>query len=295
MYVITGATGNTGHVIAEGLLAAGKKVRVVVRNKEKAKALAAKGAEIAEGQIGDAAFLTQAFAGATAAYVLIPPDMTAKDFPAYQAAIGEAQVRALRETRVRYAVNLSSIGAHTPVGTGVVAGLYHQERRLNQLPDTHVLHLRPAYFLENNLASIPLIKGQGILGGPTAPDTKMHFIATRDIAAYALKRLLALDFTGKDIQELIGNRDSTPKELAAVIGAAIGKPELPWIQFPYEDAFQAFQGFGISASVARGYIDLNRFFNEGKGDVVIRSAANTTPTTLEAFAEEIFKPAYLAS
>lgn len=295
MYVITGATGNTGRPIAEGLLAAGKKVRVVVRNKEKAKALAAKGAEIAEGQIGDAAFLAQAFAGATAAYLLIPPDMTAKDFPAYQAAIGEAQVRALREARVRYAVNLSSIGAHTPVGTGVVAGLYHQERRLNQLPDTHVLHLRPGYFLENTLASIPMIKGQGILGGPTAPDAKMLYIATRDIAAYALKRLLALDFTGKDIQELIGDRDSTPKELTAVIGAAIGKPNLPWVQFPYEDAYQAFQGFGISASVARGYVDLNRFFNEGKGDVVLRSAANTTPTTLEVFAREIFKPAYLAS
>jgi uncharacterized protein YbjT (DUF2867 family) len=295
MYVITGATGKTGSRIARQLLAAGKKVRVLVRDASKAKDLAALGAEIAVGDIGDAAALTKAFTGATAAYLLIPPKMDAVDFPAYQAAVGEAQVRALREARVRYAIHLSSMCAHTPVGTGVVAGLFWQERRLNRLPDTHVLHLRPGYFMENMLASIPMLKHQHILGGPANPDAMMYFVATADIADYATKRFLALDFTGKDVQELIGSRDSTSQEMASVFGKAVGKPDTKFIQFPYADALAAFQSFGISASVAQGYVDLNRFFNEGKGHVIPRDAENTTPTTLETFAETVFKPAYSAS
>jgi uncharacterized protein YbjT (DUF2867 family) len=294
MYVITGATGNTGKRIATQLLAAGKKVRIVVRNKDKAKDLAAQGAEIAEGQIGDAAFLTQAFAGATAAYVLIPPKLDAPDFPAYQAAVGEAQVKALRESRVRYVVHLSSMGAHTPVGTGPVAGLFWQERRLNRLPDTHVLHLRPSYFMENILSSIPLIKHQGILGGPNNPDTKMWYIATADIADYAAKRLLALDFTGKDVQELIGSRDSSPQDFTTALGKAIGKPDLKWIPFPDADFKQALMGFGISDSVASGYVEMSHFFESGRGDVIPRNAENTTPTSPERFAETVFKAAYQA-
>jgi len=44
MYVISGATGNTGKVIASTLLEAGKKVRIIARNVEKAKELTDKGA-----------------------------------------------------------------------------------------------------------------------------------------------------------------------------------------------------------------------------------------------------------
>jgi uncharacterized protein YbjT (DUF2867 family) len=294
MYVITGATGHTGSIIAEGLLAAGKKVRIVVRSPEKGQALAAKGAEIAVGSLTDAAFLTKAFAGATAAYLLIPPDITAQDVPAYQATIGEAQAKALRESRVRYAIHLSSMGAHTPVGTGVVAGLFWQERRLNQLPDTHVLHLRPGYFLENMLANIPMIKHQGMMGGPLAANARINLIATRDIAEYALKRFLALDFTGKEVQELLGHSETTLQDAATQLGTAIGKPDLKWIQFPYEDAFHAMQGFGLSASMARGLVDLSRFFNEDKCDVITRNAENTTPTSIATFAQQVFKPAYQA-
>lgn len=295
MYVITGATGNTGKRIATQLLAAGKKVRVVVRNADKAKDLAAQGAELAVGDVGNAAFLAQAFQGAKAVYLLIPPKLDAVDFPAYQATMGEAQVKALREARVPYVVHLSSMGAHTPVGTGPVAGLFWQERLLNRLPDTHVLHLRPSYFMENFLANIPMIKHQGIIGGTNRPDTKMFFIATSDIADYAAKRLLALDFTGKEVQELIGSRDSSPQEMATVLGTAIGKPDLKWVTFPEEGFKAALMGFGISESVANGYVEMGRFFDSGKGDVIPRNAENTTPTSPEKFAETVFKAVYNAA
>ncbi len=294
MYVITGATGHTGRIIAETLLKAGKKVRVLGRDAAKLKDLTDKGAEAAIGNVEDAAFLAKAFSGATAAYILIPPNLQAPDILAYQAKIGEAQVKALREAGVKYAVHLSSIGAHTPVGSGPVAGLFYQERRLNKLPDTHVLHLRPGYFMENFLNNIGMIKGMGINGGPISPDAKMGFIATRDIGAYAAKRLLALDFTGKEVQELIGARDMTPQELTSTIGAAVGNADLKWVQFPAADALHAMQGMGISASVAQSFVDMSEFITRGGGNVVFRDAENTTPTTGEQFAKEVFAPAYNA-
>lgn len=294
MYAITGATGHTGRIIAEALLKAGKKVRVLGRDAAKLKGLTDKGAEAVVGNVEDAAFLTKAFGGVEAAYILIPPNLQAPDILAYQAKIGEAQVKALREAGVKYAVHLSSIGAHTPVGTGPVAGLFYQERRLNKLPDTHVLHLRPGYFMENVLGSIGMIKGMGINGGPLSPDVKMGFTATRDIGNYAAKRLLALDFTGKEVQELIGARDMTPQEFTSALGAAIGKADLKWVQFPPADAFHAMQGMGVSASMAQSFVDLSKFISEGGGNVVIRDAENTTPTTGEQFAKEVFAPAYNA-
>ena len=292
MYVISGATGHTGRIITETLLKAGKKVRVIGRDAARLKDLTDKGAEAAIGNVEDVAFLTKAFSGATAAYILIPPNLQAPDILAYQAKIGEAQTQAIRDAGVKYVVHLSSIGAHSPVGTGPVAGLFYQERRLNKLPDTHVLHLRPGYFMENMLNNIGMIKGMGINGGPLSPDVKMGLIATRDIGAYAAKRLLALDFSGKEVQELIGARDMSPQEFTSALGAAIGNVDLKWVQFPGEDALKAMVGMGISTSMAQSFVDLSKFISEGGGNVVIRDAENTTPTTGEQFAKEIFAPAY---
>ncbi len=294
MYAITGATGHTGRIFAETLLKAGKKVRVLGRDAEKLKGLVAQGAEAVVGNVEDAEFLTQAFTGVTAAYILIPPNLQTPDILAYQNKIGEAQTEAIKKAGVKYVVHLSSIGAHSPVGTGPVAGLFYQERRLNKLPDTHVLHLRPGYFMENILNSIGMIKGMGINGGPLSADIKMGFTATRDIGNYAAKRLLALDFTGKEVQELIGSKDMTPQEFTSILGAAVGKADLKWVQFPDEDAFNSMTGMGISASMARSFVDMSQFLRNGGGNVVIRDAENTTPTTGEQFAKEIFAPAFNA-
>ena len=295
MYVITGATGNTGRVIAEALLKAGKKVRVMGRDADKLKSLVTLGAEAVVGSLEDARFLVTAFTGAKAVYLLIPPSYQTPDLGAHQDQVGDAEVKALREARVPYVVHLSSMGAHTPIGTGPVAGLFRQERRLNRLPDTHVLHLRPSYFMENAMNNLGMIKSMGINGGPLKADLSMNYIATRDIANYATKRLLALDFTGKDVQELIGAKDNTPQELTTALGLAIGKPDLKWIQFPDEDAFKAMVGMGLSASLAQSFIDLSHFLNAGGGKVIPRDQENTTPTTIDQFAKEVFAPAYNAA
>ncbi|HXM16002.1 MAG TPA: NAD(P)H-binding protein, partial [Candidatus Eremiobacteraceae bacterium] len=90
MYVIVGATGNTGSVVAENLLARGEKVRGIGRDKEKLARLAAKGAETAAGELTDAAFLAKAFEGARAVYFMVPPNPMSNDYRAFQREVIEA-------------------------------------------------------------------------------------------------------------------------------------------------------------------------------------------------------------
>ena len=73
MYAITGATGNTGSVIAAKLLGRGEKVRVIGRDAGRLEGLVQKGAEAFVADVTDAAALTKAFTGAKAVYAMIPP------------------------------------------------------------------------------------------------------------------------------------------------------------------------------------------------------------------------------
>src|SRR5271163_3231149 len=73
MYVILGASGNTGSIIANFLLLKGEKVRVVGRDAGRLQRFVDKGAEAFTADLSDAAALTKAFSGARAAYLLLPP------------------------------------------------------------------------------------------------------------------------------------------------------------------------------------------------------------------------------
>jgi uncharacterized protein YbjT (DUF2867 family) len=293
MFVITGATGKVGGGIAERLLAEGKQVKAIGRNREKLSALEKQGAEIAVGSLEDAAFLARSFIGADAVFAMVPPDMAAPDVQAHYDRFGSAMVKALAESGVRYVVHLSSLGAHLAKGNGPIAGLHRQEERLNALSGVNVLHLRACYFMENLYGSIGMIKGMGLNGSPMIGDLKIPQIATKDIAAYAAARMVKKDFAGKVVQDLLGARDLSMREATTAIGKTIGKPELPYVQFPYEDAFKAMVGAGLSQSMAAGFVEMHKGFNEGTLGKSERNASNTTPTAIEEFAQE-FARAYQA-
>jgi uncharacterized protein YbjT (DUF2867 family) len=286
MYVIAGATGNTGKPIVEALLKAGKQVRIISRDEEKAKALVAQGAEWIHGSSTDQEILSHAFQGATAAYVLIPPSPQEPDFAAYQAEAAENIAQAIERSGIRNVVTLSSVGAHMTHGAGVVQGLHHMENRLNEIASANILHLRPGYFLENTLGQAGAIKMMNAMAGPLRGDLKVSMIATEDIGNYAAKRLLALDFRGKNVQHLLGAEDVSYDELATVYGTKIGKPDLKYVQLPYQD----FKGmmvsqWGAGESFADKMIEFTQAANEGNlNELESRSAENTTPTTVANFA-----------
>jgi len=286
MLVITGATGKTGSVVAETLIAKGQKIRVLGRDEGKLKGFTNKGAESAVGDLGDTAFLTKAFTGVEAVFAMIPPNFAVADFRAYQKKIGESIIAAIRGGGVKYVVHLSSQGAHLPDGSGPIAGLHDQEERLNGLDSLNVLHLRPTYFMENLLMNIDLIKKMNIMGSAIRGDMKFAMIATKDIGAYAAERLAKRDFSGKSVQDLLGQRDLSLNEAAAIIGKKLGKPDLKYVAFPYDEAEKGMVAMGLTPDMSRLYIEMSKALNDGLFAVGVgRTMENTTPTSIEEFAD----------
>ena len=293
MYVILGASGNTGHVVAKNLLARGQKVRVVGRNAAHLQSLGGEGAEIFIGDVLDATTLTKAFHKADAAYVMIPPNPTSNDVRAYEDRVSDAIAAAVLEAGVKHVVSLSSFGADKPSGTGPVAGLYDLEQKLNQINGANALHLRAGYFMENTLPQVGAIRMLGKVIGPLSPNLKLPMIATRDIGTAAADALLRLAFQGKQTQELQGQRDLDYIEAASIIGKAIGKPDLKYMQLSDEQMRPALVQSGISEQLAKLYLEMTAALNSGHMRTLEpRSSRNTTPTTYENFVAEVFVPAY---
>jgi uncharacterized protein YbjT (DUF2867 family) len=289
MHVILGASGNTGSIIADFLLLKGEKVRVVGRGAERLQRFVRKGAEAFTADVSDAAALTKALGGARAAYLMLPPITSRED----QERESDAIAKAAKESGLRYAVHLSSYGAHVPEGTGPVAGLHSSEQKLNAISDLNVLHMRAAYFMENNLAAIGMIQEMGIFGHALLPDLKLPMMATRDVGNYAAQCLLDLDFSGKQTRELLGERDLSMAEATAIIARGIGKPDLRYVQFPYDQVQQVLEQKGMPPKKAAVYIELFKSINTG---ILVaqepRSRENTTTTSFEEFVQDVFAPAY---
>jgi len=145
--------------------------------------------------------------------------------------------------------------------------------------------------MENALGMVGMIKESGIMGSPIIGDLSMSMIATKDIASHAAKRLLELDFEGNNHQYLLGARNVTYQEVTSVYGTAIGKPDLSYVQFPYPNFKGAFMGMGASESVADKMNEFIGRVNAGDVFVVEMNESNTTPATIEEFAQT-FKHVY---
>lgn len=253
MFVITGATGNTGSVVAKSLLAAGQQVRAVVRDETKAQELRALGAELFVADMTDTAALERAVTGAQGVYFLSPPDMAARDFVAERRELTERQVSALARAKVPHLVLLSSLGAQHADGTGPIRTLHNVEQQLRRagIPSTFV---RAAYFVENWGAVAHPVKQDGVLPSFLDLDTPAPMVSTPDIGKTAARALLEGP-RGFRAVELSGPTDPTPKELAAVGSKLLGRP-IQAVQAPLEAVVPTFTSFGISQNVAELYREM---------------------------------------
>jgi uncharacterized protein YbjT (DUF2867 family) len=295
MYVVLGATGNTGSVVTKRLLERGEKLRAVGRDLSRLAPFRQLGAEVATADAGDAAALAKLFEGAKAAYLLLPPRPKDPDLLAAGDKMSTAITEALKTSGISHVVLLSSIGAQHEKSTGPIQGLHAFEEKLKQVPNLNALFLRPGPFMENFLLLISLVHSMGFLAGGIKGDLKMPLIATRDIGAAAAEALRELDFSGFSARELHGQRDLSHDEAAAAIGAGIGKPKLSYQKFPSFLVEQGMKQMGIPGKTASLMSEMNEAANDGLlKPMEPRSEKNTTPTSVETWVREVFVPAYHA-
>jgi uncharacterized protein YbjT (DUF2867 family) len=281
-YAVAGATGHVGKVVVERLERQGHQVRRIARS--------------AGVDIDDGPALARAYQGADGAFLLIPPEYKAANLRAWQNDVGAKLFEAVKTAKVRRVIFLSNVNADYELGTGIILGLHDMEGRLNGLGIPELVHLRPAMFMESHLSAIELIARSGVYGGAFKPNTALPMIAAKDVGEIAAELLTEEPFQQPRIRALLGPRDYTMTETARVLGTAIGKPDLKYVQLPYENMRKAMLGMGVSASYVDAVLELVRSFNDGKLLAMEqpRSAQNTTSTTLQEFADKVFRKAYEA-
>nr|WP_225587177.1 NAD(P)H-binding protein [Algoriphagus sp. Y33] len=290
--VVLGASGTVGSKIAEILLKEGHQVTLLARHTEKLEKFRNRGAEVLSGDVSNVEVLTNAFKNADSAFLILPDNAKAMNTRAYQRQVTSNYIQAIEKSGIKYIVNMSSLGSHMHEGNGMMGGTGEQEVRFNQLEDVNIIHVRSAYFMENWLRIIGLIKAKGIAGTAADGDTAIPMVATRDVAKVAAAHLSNLDFIGKSVHAVMGPRDYTYKEFTDIIGKAIGNPELPYVQIPLDQAKQVFLGNGMSEDFVDNLLGMAVAIKDGIFNYQKRNVSTTTATTADQFVNEVYLPIF---
>jgi uncharacterized protein YbjT (DUF2867 family) len=279
---VMGAAGNVGSKVVDLLLEGGEEVRALQHGRD-LMSLTERGVEVVKGDATDREGLEAFFEGAVAALVLLPENVADPDFVEHRRVMSAAIRDALRGSRIGHVVALSFLGAALEDAPGPAGGLHGFERDLAEL-DTNVLVLRSAGYMDYLLAALPMIEAEKVNGSAIDADAPFPMVATLDVAREAADRLRRRDFSGHEFGLLLGPEDITMALATGAIGARLGLPDLPYVQFPPEGVKGALTGAGMSEEVAGLVVDMQLAVSDGRYfEGVRRTPASTTPTLLEDF------------
>jgi uncharacterized protein YbjT (DUF2867 family) len=223
LVLVSGATGQQGGAIANELLDAGWKVRIMTRkpDSEKARALAAKGAHVVTADLDDEASLRAALDGAWGAVGIQNTWEAGVEKEEEQ---GKRFARVAKAAGVQHLVYQSVASAQRDTGIPHFDNKWRIEETVRELGFPSHVVIRPVFFMENFL--LPSFK-EGIDKGTVAigmqPDTKLQMVAVRDIGKYGLAAFERADeLNGRAID--IAGDELTGPEMAEVLTASLGRP-----------------------------------------------------------------------
>ena len=288
--IVTGSLGNISRPLVEELVHKGHAITVISSKADRTQEIEALGATAAIGSVEDAAFLKKVFAGADAAYCMTPPNFAAPDVLGYYRSVADAYSEAAKNAGIKHLVYLSSYGADLEKGSGIIRGSHYAEGVLGKLQDIAVTHLRPGYFYYNLYNFLTMIRTQGMIGSNFGGDDKLVMVSPLDIAAAAAEELT--NVAPKNKVRYIASDEHTCNEVAAILGAAIGKPGLQWHMFTDEQVKQSMLQHGMPPGMAGLLVELGAAIHTG---ILRRDYEAHRPllgrVKLEAFAGE-FAAAY---
>lgn len=285
--IITGSLGHIGKPLTEELAAQkGHQVTVVTSKAERRKDIENLGATAAVGSLEDADFLASVFGGADALFAMEPPSHTNPDPIGYYRKLGENYAQAIEKSGVPRVVHLSSYGAHLETGSGLIFGSHNVENILNRLENVRVTHLRPGYFYYNLYAFVEMIKEAGIIGANYGGDDRLILVSPIDIAAAAAEELTSGTPSAK--VRYVASDERTCNEVARVLGAAVGKPDLKWLTFTDEQTRENMEKKGAPKVLVALLVEMFAGIHSGllHEDYDRHRPAQTGKVKLEDFAKE---------
>jgi uncharacterized protein YbjT (DUF2867 family) len=232
--LVTGATGNQGGATARHLLAAGWRVRALVRDDTTPAAaeLAAAGAELVRGDLGDRASIDAAARGA---YGIFSVQAASEN----EITQGRNVAEAARAAQVQHLV-YSSVGGvesqnrfYLEHGWGPI-DKWQIEQHVRDLGGPATI-LRPAGFMEDFTSPARFFQ-DGSLNVPWHDDLVMQLIAIDDIGAFAALAFAEPDTYLGATMDITGDRLTAP-QIAAALSAAAGR-QVPHAQIPLQVLWQ---------------------------------------------------------
>jgi uncharacterized protein YbjT (DUF2867 family) len=261
MYAIMGITGQVGSAAAKYLLERGQRVRGIVRNKSRASAWAARGAEIVVADWSDAKALAAAFTGTEGVSVMLPANFAPDADFAEPRALIDTLTAALRKAQPPKIVALSSIGAQQERDLGLITQLHLLERALDTLPMPRA-HVRAAWFMENLRWDVPLAQCEGRLASHLQPlDRPIPMVSTDDVGRTVANTLEETWF-GHRVIEVEGPRRYSPLDMAQSL-AAVLEHDVETIAIPREQWAARFVDEGMPADRTAPRIAMLDGFNSG--------------------------------
>jgi len=254
MYAVTGVTGTTGSIVARRLLQQGKKIRVILRNREHIFKWKERGAEVVVADYTDAQAMTFVLDGIEGVYLICPPSHKSHDPMATSLMMADSLVAAVKNSRVPHAVFLSSLGAHRPENNGILKAFYAAEQKFKQ-PGFGVTFLRAAYFMENWAIGLSNAQEKGSLPTFIQPvDRAIRMVSVEDVGPAAVDYLLN-PVAGVRVVELCGPREYSAVDATKVLSEAYEKPVEPYMM-PRQEWEDYFSTEGLSREMAELLVEM---------------------------------------
>lgn len=284
MFLVMGITGKVGGATADHLLAQGKQVRALVRNRDMASHWAQRGVELVDGDWNDSAAIARALTDVQGAFVMMPAVWTPS--PDYKEAKGVIAnyVRALANAAPPRVVALSSMGANRSSGLGMITALALMEQGFRDLT-LPITFVRAGGFFENFLYGLQVAQGGTLPVFYNPTSRKSAMVATKDIGAQVATVLAGPAWSGQRVVEL-GSMVSAD-EVAAHLGEVMNL-EVKAFAVPRAGWAQAFEQFGIPKGHSEPAEQMYEAVNAGWMDLGVEGTEHVAGTT---FAREVFTAA----
>jgi uncharacterized protein YbjT (DUF2867 family) len=275
MFLVMGITGKVGGATAEHLLARGKEVRALVRNREKASSWANQGVELVDGDWNDWAAIERALKGVEGAFVMLPSVWAPS--PDYKEAKGVIAnyVEALTKAAPPRVVALSSMGANRTSGLGMITALSLLEQGFRDLISP-IAFVRAGGFFENFLYGLQVAQSGTLPVYYNPTNRKSTMVATNDIGAEVATLLTGPAWSGQRVLKLgsMVTADEVAEQLGEVLNLdvkAFAVPRAEWAE--------AFEQFGIPKGHTGPAEEMFEAVNAGWLDLGVEDTEHVAGTT----------------
>jgi uncharacterized protein YbjT (DUF2867 family) len=241
MFLVMGITGKVGGATARHLLAQGKKVRALVRDRAKAASWTDEGVELIDGDWNDAAAIKRALEGVDGAFVMLPAVWApSPDFKEAKGVIAN-YIEALTKAVPPRVVALSSIGASRTSGAGILTALSLLEQGFRDLTSP-IAFVRAGGFFENFLYGLHVAQGGMLPVYYNPTNQKSTMVATDDVGAEVATLLTGPAWSGQRVVELgsMVSADEVAAQLGEVLDRDVKAFAIPRAGWP-----AAFEQLGI--------------------------------------------------